>query len=211
MVTERETFPSGGVFEGLFKNGLAHGYGTHVYQSNDEIDRYSGLWASGKKEGFGTLIYSDSSRMEGHWKSGELHYGEYQGSDGVILTGKWNQSSLSEGKMKTEFNEEFTGSFNPDGSFAKGTFLSSDGDRYTGHFQANSYHGSGVLEQKDGSLSSVVLRRDFCGGGGLGKTEWIHLLGNFQKWFARWVWHSARLNRSYLFGDVGGRNETRER
>ena len=139
-------------FEGLFKNGLAHGYGSRLYQSDEEINRYSGLWASGKKEGFGTLIYSDSSRMEGHWESDELLYGEYQGSDGVILTGKWKESVLSEGKMKTEFNEEFTGTFNPDGSFAKGTFLASGGDRYTGHFVANSYHGSGVLEQNDGSL-----------------------------------------------------------
>ena len=136
----KRKFPSGDVFEGLFKNGLAHGYGTRLYQSDEEIDRYSGLWASGKKEGFGTLIYSDSSRMEGHWESDELLYGEYQGSDGVILTGKWKESVLSEGKMKTEFNEEFTGTFNPDGSFAKGTFLASGGDRYTGHFVANSYH-----------------------------------------------------------------------
>ena len=148
----KRTFPSGDVFEGLFKNGVAHGYGSRLYQSDEEIDRYSGLWASGKKEGFGTLIYSDSSRMEGHWESDELLYGEYQGSDGVILTGKWKKSVLSEGKMKTEFNEEFTGTFNPDGSFAKGTFLASGGDRYTGHFVANSYHGSGVLEQNDGSL-----------------------------------------------------------
>jgi hypothetical protein len=98
----KRIFPDGDVFEGLFKNGFPHGYGTRIYKSMDELDRYSGLWLSGKKEGFGTLIYSDSSRMEGHWESDELVYGEYQGSDGVILAGKWNESSLAEGKMKTE-------------------------------------------------------------------------------------------------------------
>ena len=94
--------------------------------------------------------------MEGHWDR-MSRYGEYQGSDGVILTGKWKESVSSEGKMKTEFNEEFTGTFNPDGSFAKGTFLASGGDRHTGHFVAN-HHGSGVLEQNDGSLYQFLWR-----------------------------------------------------
>ena len=119
--------------------------------------------------------------MEGHWESDELLYGEYQGSDGVILTGKWKESVLSEGKMKTEFNEEFTGTFNPDGSFAKGTFLASGGDRYTGHFMANSYHGSGVLEQNDGSLSSEVLRRGFSRAWGFGLNRVVPLTRELSK------------------------------
>ena len=149
--------------------------------------------------------------MEGHWKSGELHYGEYQGSDGVILTGKWNQSSLSEGKMKTEFNEEFTGSFNPDGSFAKGTFLSSDGDRYTGHFQANSYHGSGVLEQKDGSLYVGSFAKGFFAGVGV----WVKPSGSTYsgtfKMDCPMGLALSKTDRSDLFGDVVGRSEKGER
>ena len=127
-------FPDGDTFEGLHKNGLSHGYGTHSYESSDELDNYVGLWRSGKREGFGILIFSDSSRMEGYWEKDQLQYGEYLGSTGVILSGKWKNSSLAEGKMKTELNEEFTGVFFSDGSFDHGSFLADNGDRYTGRF-----------------------------------------------------------------------------
>ena len=143
---------NGDVFDGQHKSGLAHGYGTMDYKSREEIERYSGLWKSGQREGYGTLVFSDSSRMEGHWEDDELLYGDYQGSDGVILSGKWVSSSLSEGRMKTALNEEFSGTFNPDGSFLKGTFLSGGGNRYTGSFKSNLYHGRGILEKTDGTL-----------------------------------------------------------
>ena len=77
MVMERERFPPATLR--VSSKTVLLTVTDRLYQSDEEIDRYSGLWASGKKEGFGTLIYSDSSRMEGHWESGELLYGEYQG------------------------------------------------------------------------------------------------------------------------------------
>lgn len=145
-------YANGDLYEGEHKNGFSHGYGSYFYKSDKEFKSYSGLWESGKREGFGTLVLSDSSRMEGYWNNDQLLYGEYQGSNGVVLAGKWRDSSLSEGQKKTELNEEFTGSFNPDGNYGKGTLLVVNGDRFTGGFQSNLYHGSGVLEMTDGSV-----------------------------------------------------------
>ena len=174
-------YANGDVYEGQHKNGYLHGYGSYLYKSSEEFDRYSGLWESGKREGFGTLVLTDSSRMEGHWNKDELLYGEYQGSNGVIFSGKWRQSSLSEGRKKSELNEEFTGSFNPDGTYDHGTFSAANGDRYTGKFQSDAYHGNGVLERVDGSVYvGNFARGDFSGIGVLAESKGTTYSGKFE-------------------------------
>ncbi|MGY8714090.1 MAG: hypothetical protein ACKVJ1_09415, partial [Verrucomicrobiia bacterium] len=85
---------NGDIFEGQHKDGFAHGHGTMRYKSESTLDRYVGNWKSGKRNGFGTLILEDSSRLVGDWKNGNLNYGEYQGSSGIIMSGKWNNEYL---------------------------------------------------------------------------------------------------------------------
>lgn len=175
-------YANGDRFEGQHKNGFSHGYGTYVYKSSEDFESYSGLWESGKREGFGTLVLSDSSRMEGYWNSDQLLYGEYQGSNGMVMAGKWKESILTEGMMKTELNEEFTGAFNHDGTFDHGSFLATNGDRYTGRFNANSYQGKGVLERVDGSIYvGSFSQGEFFGVGVLVEAQGTTYSGKFEK------------------------------
>ena len=175
-------YANGDRYEGEHRNGFLHGYGVYQYKSSDELESYSGLWESGKREGFGALVLPDSSRMEGYWKNDRLLYGEYQGSDGVILAGKWRGSTLSEGRKKTHLNEEFTGSFNPDGSFRHGTFLAANGDLYTGAFQSDLYHGKGILERADRSVYVGSFEEGmFSGIGALAEADGKTYSGKFEK------------------------------
>ena len=92
-------FSNQDLYEGQFQNGKAHGHGTLRYKSDANLEKYVGLGRM-VEEGFGTLVFTDSSRMVGHWAMGSLLYGDFQRSDGTIISGKWNRDSLSEGKCE---------------------------------------------------------------------------------------------------------------
>ena len=50
----------------------------------------------------GTLVLKkDGPRVTGHWKKDRLEYGDYEGSDGSVRSGKWrgNWEFLEEGLL----------------------------------------------------------------------------------------------------------------
>ena len=57
--------------------------------------------------------------MVGHWKNDAFYYGEFQRSDGTLISGKWTRESLSEGKVRDEFGNIFTGVFNEKGGIRR--------------------------------------------------------------------------------------------
>ena len=148
----KKEFLNGDVYEGQFKKGLRHGHGTLRIKKDAILERYSGMWASDRWDGFGTLSLTDGSRITGKWKDNGLEYGDYQGSDGAIKSGKWqgNWEYLDEGYVKNKFGAEFTGTLGPNGGYEKGFLQNSNGDRYTGTFSNNQYDGMGILEKADG-------------------------------------------------------------
>ena len=70
------------------------------YKSDPKLDSYIGSWKSGKRNGYGTLILKDSARFVGDWKNDNLRFGEFQGSDGIIMSGNWSNEYLNEGTMR---------------------------------------------------------------------------------------------------------------
>jgi hypothetical protein len=150
----KREFESGDTYEGQFKKGMAHGHGTYRYKDDQVLDRFLGMWASGKWNGYGTLVLNDGSRVTGQWEKNRLEYGDYEGSDGTIRSGKWrgNWEFLEEGFFLDSFGSEFNGLFNNDGSYKKGFIKNPNGDSFAGEFFANAYHGRGILEKADGSL-----------------------------------------------------------
>lgn len=161
------TLVSGNIFEGQHKDGFAHGHGTMRYKSDSKLDRYVGNWRSGKRHGFGKLILHDASRLIGDWKNDEFNYGEYKGSSGVIMSGKWDSEYLKAGTMRLENGSEYSGDFIEDGMFGVGSLLSVNGDRYTGMFQDNEYFGSGILHKVDGTVYTGSFQDGKFGGYGI--------------------------------------------
>ena len=171
------------VYEGQFRKGLEHGSGTLRFKSDEQIDRYVGMWASGQMEGFGALVFADDSRMEGEWKNGTLRFGELQGANGEIKSGRWEGNTLpemflKEGRVRLPNGDDFSGVLDYDGKYRYGslkswqmeTFLlelfpleylkeeefwrKQMGSLYVGQFSAGLYSGTGLMIEEDGESYS---------------------------------------------------------
>lgn len=175
-------FQNGDIYEGQFEKGMSHGHGTFRYKGDDFLDRYVGMWSSDKWNGYGTLVLKDGSRVTGQWMKNRLEYGDYEGSDGSIRSGKWrgDWEFLEEGFSKDAFGSEFNGLFNNDGSYRKGFIKNPNGDLYAGNFIANIYHGKGILEKSDGSLYVGTFEdNEFSGSGMLISSDGSKYIGQF--------------------------------
>lgn len=149
-----KSFVNGDDYEGQFRKGLRHGHGTHRYKADDLLERYVGMWSNDEWDGYGKLVLKDGSRVVGKWNRSRLNYGDYEGSDGEVRSGKWagNWDMLNEGFFKNSYGTEFSGIFNQQGEYDNGYIKKPNGDRYIGEFYNNAYHGKGILEKLDGTL-----------------------------------------------------------
>ena len=76
------------------------------------------------------------------------------------MTGKWEKEFLEEGFVRSIDGTEFTGEFMNDGSFKQGTYLDINGDRYTGYFKNNNFHGFGILRKKTEPSTLELLKME---------------------------------------------------
>lgn len=178
----KRTFVNGDWYEGEWKNGLMHGYGTFTSQKHQS--RYEGMWACGLHHGYG--ITSDAHSIttySGNWERGKRHGHGTLEEQGGLYSGSFCDNALhgygvfhfSNGsKYKGDFtNNEFTG---------KGIFINADGDRIDGKWvngvqdgqpcrviYANGHVYQGTLRDnmKDGSGSFSSPGFSYCG-------EWKH-------------------------------------
>ncbi|MEC8043689.1 MAG: hypothetical protein VX130_03755 [Verrucomicrobiota bacterium] len=153
----RRVYGNSDVYEGQFRKGLEHGSGTLRFKSDEEIDRYVGMWASGQMEGFGALVLVDESRMEGEWKNGSLRFGEFQGANGEIKSGRWEGNTiaemfLKEGRVRLPNGDDFSGILDYEGKYRNGSLKLANGDIFVGSFASGIFDGRGVLEKASGSL-----------------------------------------------------------
>lgn len=58
-----------GTYEGEFKAGLPHGYGSCIYANGE---KYEGFWKEGGFDGEGILHLNDGTKISGHWQNGTL-------------------------------------------------------------------------------------------------------------------------------------------
>ena len=123
MVMEKNLLPTA-MIEGVSSGkGLRHGHGTHRYKTDDLLERYVGMWSNDEWDGYGKLVlkrwFSCSWTMEPF----RLEYGDYEGSDGEVRSGKWagNWDMLNEGFSRDSYGTEFNGIFNQQGSMTKAT------------------------------------------------------------------------------------------
>ena len=87
------------VYKGKCKNSQCHGYGTLVFNKNNE--KYEGDWINGKKHGYGTYYYDDGTEWTGEWiddEKGEGHYNNenYYNPKDIIGSTNWTIIKLDE-------------------------------------------------------------------------------------------------------------------
>ncbi len=61
-----QVFKDGSVYEGSWRNDMAHGKGRLIHSDGDV---YEGDWILDKAAGFGTYERTDGSKYEGQWKN----------------------------------------------------------------------------------------------------------------------------------------------
>ena len=167
-----------------FKRGGHTGMVPTGLKKDELLDRYVGMWSNDTWNGYGTLVLNDGSRVTGHWKKDRLEYGDYEGSDGTIRSGKWrgNWEFLEEGFSRDAFGSEYNGKFNGDGSYRSGFIQNPNGDLYAGDFLANAYHGKGILEREDGTLYVGDFEdNQFTGNGMLINSDGSKYTGQFSE------------------------------
>ena len=78
-------FSSGDKYEGEFKEGKKHGFGTYTFH---EGSKYEGEYKDGEYHGQGTFTFTDGSKYEGEWKDGKPWNLTIYDKNGNII-GKW--------------------------------------------------------------------------------------------------------------------------
>ena len=114
-------FSNQDLYEGQFQNGKAHGHGTLRYKSDVNLEKYVGAWSNGRRRLWNSRFYGflQNGWALGHGFLALWGFSKYRMEP--IISGKWNRDSLSEGKMRDEFGNQFSGFFNQDGSYRQDT------------------------------------------------------------------------------------------
>lgn len=161
----------GDVYEGLWKNDKAHGFGRLIHSDGDV---YTGNWADGKTNGFGEYIHANGAKYSGEWKDdkhegkgletwpdGARYEGEYingkKHGQGVFL---WSDMSKYEGQFfdnsihglgtyQWSDGRKYIGDWKNNKMDGKGEFAWSDGRKYIGEYWNDKKHGFGVFEWSD--------------------------------------------------------------
>ena len=156
-------YETGNRYNGEYKGGMIHGQGMFTYPDGT---KYIGQYTNNQRNGHGTYIWSDGDIYVGEWQNEKKHgQGAYFFSNGAKNIGTWENDNLN-GYAITYFSD---GSINKKGIFKEnnflisgtipecigqydntkwlnctGTYKTTDGDTYEGHFKNGKYDGHGT-------------------------------------------------------------------
>jgi hypothetical protein len=60
--------PTGGRYEGEYRDGFMNGHGVATFESGN---RYDGEWKNGQRDGRGVFTWANGNRFEGQWVDGK--------------------------------------------------------------------------------------------------------------------------------------------
>ena len=127
---------NGDAYIGNWKNGEQNGDGSYTFATGS---KYTGGYKNGLRYGTGTYIWADGEKYTGQWMNDKQHgEGSYYKKDGTIQIGVWENGTY---KGKTG---EITGCIFGDCDNGYGTYIWSNGEKYTGFWVNDHRKGQGT-------------------------------------------------------------------
>ncbi|KAL4445507.1 hypothetical protein ABPG74_004581 [Tetrahymena malaccensis] len=171
---EVKQYQNGDTYQGQFKDGKQHGYGTYCYNQSSNGKKYEGEWVNNKMEGFGIFEWRDGRIYEGYFKngliSGQGTYYYNESSASKKYEGEWvNEKMEGFGVLEQKNGDSYQGYFKNNLKNGKGTFYyneSSNGKKYEGEWVNNKMEGFGVFDWKDGRRYEGHFKNDLMNGNG---------------------------------------------
>uniref|UniRef100_A0A671K609 Alsin-like n=1 Tax=Sinocyclocheilus anshuiensis TaxID=1608454 RepID=A0A671K609_9TELE len=171
-------WPAGTVYCGTFKNGLEDGFGDFMMPNTtfNKFERYQGHWKEGKIHGFGTFWYASGEVYEGSFRDsmrhghGMLRSGKLASpSSSSVFVGQWVQGKRTGYGVCDDFSrgEKYMGMWLDDQRHGDGVVITQFGLYYEGNFCNNKMMGNGTLLCDDDTVFEGEFSEDWtlCGKG----------------------------------------------
>lgn len=152
-------WPDGRMYTGTFKNGFEDGFGDYVVsnKSLNSCDHYQGQWKDGKMHGFGTFRYASGEVYEGSFQDnmrhghGMLRSGKLNSTSPSVFIGQWQYDKKSGYGVFDDITrgEKYMGMWLDDQRQGNGVVVTQFGLYYEGAFSNNKMMGTGVLLSED--------------------------------------------------------------
>uniref|UniRef100_A0A673GYA1 Alsin-like n=1 Tax=Sinocyclocheilus rhinocerous TaxID=307959 RepID=A0A673GYA1_9TELE len=152
-------WPDGRMYTGTFKNGLEDGFGDYVVPNKNlnSCDNYQGQWKDGKIHGFGTFRYASGEIYEGSFQDnmrhghGMLRSGKLNSTSPSVFIGQWQYDKKSGYGVFDDITrgEKYMGMWLDDQRQGNGVVVTQFGLYYEGAFNNNKMMGTGVLLSED--------------------------------------------------------------
>ena len=162
---------TGGIYEGMFLNGVRHGKGKHTWKNGDV---YEGEWVEDKRTGNGKMVFANNNVYDGEWvENRQAGNGKFISSNGDEYEGYFfegKRKGKGKGKELDSNGDVYEGDFVDGKRTGKGKLISSDGDEYEGDFVDGKRKGKG--KGKELYSNGDVYEGDFVDGVRIGKCKY---------------------------------------
>ncbi|XP_051567672.1 alsin-like isoform X2 [Myxocyprinus asiaticus] len=164
-------WPDGRMYTGTFKNGLEDGIGEYVVPNKNlnSCDHYQGQWKDGKMHGFGTFKYASGEVYEGLFQDnlrhghGMLSSGKLNSTSLSVFIGQWQYDKKSGYGIFDDITrgEKYMGMWLDDQRQGNGVVVTQFGLYYEGAFSNNKMMGTGVLLSEDDTTFEGEFSEDW--------------------------------------------------
>uniref|UniRef100_A0A8C2IJX0 Alsin Rho guanine nucleotide exchange factor ALS2 b n=1 Tax=Cyprinus carpio TaxID=7962 RepID=A0A8C2IJX0_CYPCA len=164
-------WPDGRMYTGTFKNGLEDGFGDYVVPNKNlnSCDHYQGQWKDGKMHGFGTFRYASGEIYEGSFLDnmrhghGMLRSGKLNSTSPSVFIGQWQNDKKSGYGVFDDITrgEKYMGMWLDDQRQGNGVVVTQFGLYYEGAFNNNKMMGNGVLLSEDDTTFEGEFSEDW--------------------------------------------------
>lgn len=146
-----KSWKDGTSYEGEFKYGEAHGWGTFRWPDGAV---YIGEFEAGLRHGHGQQTFANGDRYSGEWREGHMHgKGAYDWADKSKYVGVFSRGLMQgKGILTLENGESYDGEWKNGLADGQGEYVRVDGSKYIGKHKSGKRNGSGVITWRTGDV-----------------------------------------------------------